>query len=325
MKPYLIDIPVALIFFNRPDTFKKVFEAVASARPSKLFLIQDGAREGKTGELEKVKRCRDLISIDWECEVHEDFSVRNLGCGLRIYTGLTKAFEVVDRLVIVEDDIVIGEDMLPFCAEMLEKYKNDERIGVISGMNHLWEYNRTPYSYFFSMKGGAIWGWATWRRVWNSIDWNLECADNDYLMSTLEANTLPQMNGKALARRTKAKKESMRKGEKQTSWSTQFDITTCKLQSRMNLIPVKNLTSNIGLMGEHTSVADLSLIPKGLRKIYFAPTYKLKWPLKHPQYVIDDVIYSNMQNNVMTGGFAGKYYRFFEVLIYKLFSMFKGK
>ena len=38
----------------------------------------------------------------------------------------------MDRLVIIEDDIVIGEDMLPFCAEVLERYKDDERIGLIS-------------------------------------------------------------------------------------------------------------------------------------------------------------------------------------------------
>lgn len=53
MKGFLTDVPVALIFFNRPDTFQKTFEAVAAARPSKLFLIQDGARKSKPGEDKK--------------------------------------------------------------------------------------------------------------------------------------------------------------------------------------------------------------------------------------------------------------------------------
>ncbi len=318
MKKFLTDIPVALIFFNRPDTFAKVFESVAAARPSKLFLIQDGARKNKQGEDVKVLECRKHINIDWECEVYKDYSTENLGCGRRVYTGISKAFEVVDRLVIIEDDIVIGEDMLPFCAEMLERYKDDERIGVISGMNHLGVYNSTPYSYLFSMKGGAIWGWATWKRVWDDMDWDLECAENDYVMTTLSKNTLPQMDGISIAKRIMSKYNSMKRGERQTSWTTQFDATTCKLQHRMNLIPSMNLTSNIGLIGEHSNSEKLQQLPRGMRRLYFAKTYKFQWPLKHPKYIIDDVVYSDKQRKIMTGGFMGQYFRLAERFLYKI-------
>ncbi len=319
MKPFLTDVPVALIFFNRPDCFEKVFQAVAKARPSKLFLIQDGARPNKKGEQEKVLECRKYINIDWECEVHEDYSEENLGCGLRIYTGVSKAFESVDRLVIIEDDIVIGEDMLPFCSEMLEKYKNDERIGLISGMNHLWEYKRCPNSYFFSSRGGAIWGWATWKRVWDLVDWDLTCAEDDYVMNTLANMTLPQIDGKELATRTINKYNSMKRGERQTSWSTQFIVSSCILQSRLYIVPSKNLTSNIGLVGEHANHSGLNIVPRGLRKVYYAPTFALERPLRHPKYVIDDSIYYTLQRKVMTGGsFWGKVYRRLETNLYKL-------
>ena len=39
-----IDVAVLLIFFNRPEKFKEVFAQVQKAKPSKLFLYQDGAR-----------------------------------------------------------------------------------------------------------------------------------------------------------------------------------------------------------------------------------------------------------------------------------------
>lgn len=319
MKPFLTDVPVALIFFNRPDCFEKVFQAVAKARPSKLFLIQDGARPNKKGEQEKVLECRKYINIDWECEVHEDYSEKNLGCGLRIYSGVSKAFESVDRLVIVEDDIVIGEDMLPFCSEMLEKYKNDERIGLISGMNHLWEYKRCPNSYFFSSRGGSIWGWATWKRVWEGIDWNLNCAEDEYVMATLAALTLPQINGKEIAERTIKKHDSILKGERQTSWSTQFIVSTCILQNRLYIVPSKNLTTNIGLQGEHSGHSNINQVPRGQRKIYFAPTFVLDRPLRHPKYVIDDSIYYTEQRKVMDGGsFLRKLSRIIECKLYKL-------
>lgn len=39
--PAQIDIAVLMLFFNRPDSLKKVFEQVRKARPSQLFLYQD--------------------------------------------------------------------------------------------------------------------------------------------------------------------------------------------------------------------------------------------------------------------------------------------
>ncbi len=319
MKPYLIDIPVALVFFNRPDTFATAFKAVANARPSKLFLIQDGARINKPGEEQKIQKCRSLIKIDWECEVYEDFSSENLGCGKRIYTGITNAFKYVDRLVIIEDDIVIGEDMLPFCAEVLERYKDDERIGLISGMNHLGVYS-TPSSYFFT-HGGAIWGWATWKRVWDCIDWSLSCVEDSYVMNILEHQSLPYIDGTGIANGTKEKYVSMKNGEKQTSWTTQFLVTSILLQHRLKIVPSKNLTSNIGLIGEHSKSSSIWQVPRGQRCIYFAPTYKLEKPLRHPKYIIDDVLYNSKQRKIMTGGCLGKYVRRVERLLYKLFPI----
>ena len=93
MKPFKTDIAVAMIFFNRPDTLKTVFESVREAQPSKLYLIQDGARANRPKDVENVAKCREVVSnIDWECEVVHDYSDINLGCGKRIFTGLSNVF-----------------------------------------------------------------------------------------------------------------------------------------------------------------------------------------------------------------------------------------
>ena len=44
MKSALVDVPVLILFFNRPQQLSQVFEQVKKARPSRLFLYQDGAR-----------------------------------------------------------------------------------------------------------------------------------------------------------------------------------------------------------------------------------------------------------------------------------------
>ena len=138
MEPFKTDIAVAMIFFNRPNTLKTVFESVREARPSKLYLIQDGARANHPEDVENIAKCRGIVNnIDWECEVIRDYSDVNLGCGKRIFTGLGNVFTREKYAAIIEDDIVIGKSFLPFCREMCERYKDDQRIHMISGMNHL--------------------------------------------------------------------------------------------------------------------------------------------------------------------------------------------
>ena len=79
--PAKTDIAVLLLFFTRSDTFAQVFEAVRLARPSKLFLYQDGPRDER--DMAGIEACRQIVSdehIDWECEVHRRYLDHNEGC-----------------------------------------------------------------------------------------------------------------------------------------------------------------------------------------------------------------------------------------------------
>lgn len=76
-----IDIPVLILFFNRPNMLKRVFEQVKIAKPSKLYLFQDGARENRLDDVVNVQKCREVVSdIDWECEVYTNYQEKNNGC-----------------------------------------------------------------------------------------------------------------------------------------------------------------------------------------------------------------------------------------------------
>ena len=186
-----IDVPVAMVFFNRPEQFRIVFEAVKAARPSKLFLIQDGPREGRKDDIDKIDRCREiLLEIDWECQVYKNFSDINLGCGKRVYTGLSWAFQYVDRLIILEDDTVPCLSWFTFASNVLEKYKDDNRVGMVTGVNHLGQYNQSGSDYFFATCG-SIAGWATWKRVWERNDYDVPFVDSVYYMDLLSRNIYP--------------------------------------------------------------------------------------------------------------------------------------
>lgn len=291
---YNTNVPVALVFFARPDVLKITFDAIRYAKPKILFLIQDGVRVNRMDDLSKIAQCREIVEqIDWKCEVYKNYSDENLGCGMRVYSGISWAFEHVDRLAIVEDDCVPSRAFFRFCEEILEKYKDDERIDMISGMNNLEIYDKTPYDYFFTERG-SIAGWATWKRAWQTIDFYMEYV-NDQDAERLVTN----LYGKKLYKRVRAMLEKLDQGERVTSWSLQRGMNMF-LNSGLIIVPKRNLITNIGIAENGAnSPSSIKFIPRAIRKIYYMPTYELDFPLKHPKYLINDVEFNRKYDRLM--------------------------
>ncbi len=169
-----LSTPVVLIIFNRPDTTEKVFQAIRQAQPQQLFVIADGARIDRPNEAEKCAAARAVIDrVDWECEVLTNFSDTNLGCGIRIVSGLNWVFSQVESAIILEDDCLPAPSFFTFCQELLDRYQDDERVMHISGNNFQNGQSRTEYSYYFS-KYNHSWGWATWSRAWKHFDFEMK-------------------------------------------------------------------------------------------------------------------------------------------------------
>ena len=287
-KPYRIDVAVFLIFFNRPDTFQEVFNSVKKARPKKLFLVCDGPRVNNEKDRELAVQCKSIAEeIDWNCEVYKNYSEENLGCGKRMSSGISWAFEYVDRIIILEDDCVPGQDFFLFCHEMLERYKDDEHVCMINAMNHLGVYDKCPYSYFFGQ--GCCWGWATWKRVWRDFDYNMTFLSDNYAMKCLERKYEYYSNAIKIGRE---KKEILDKGGKLTAWTYQMGMSTTLSHEGVAIVPKYNLITNIGFCGEHS--AGLKRLNKKTRQYFNMKTYKMEFPLSHPKYEVEDLIYYDL-------------------------------
>jgi len=292
MKQYLVDVPVLLIFFTRPDHFKQVFEQVKKARPSKLFLYQDGPRKERVDDVENIKKCREIAEeIDWDCKVKHFYQENNVGCDPSMFIAIKWAFKHVDRCVILEDDVVPSQSFFPFCKELLERYCNDERITMISGMNHLDISEGNPYSYLFT-KNQSIWGWATWKRNVDLWDKDYVFLDDENTLKLLKQNV--ESNYQYSIETCKRHKISGREHFESISWSSQ------NLNSMINIVPTKNMISNIGIgeNGTHSS-SSLYLMPKALQKLFFKERYEIEFPLKHPKYVMEDKEYTQKLNKMM--------------------------
>lgn len=293
-----IDVPVLLIFFNRPGCFAQVFEQVKKARPSKLFLYQDGARNGNEKDKIGVAKCREIAEdIDWECEVYRLYQKQNFGCDPSEYIAQKWAFDHVDRCIILEDDDVPTQSFFLFCKELLERYKGDERVNMICGMNNLESFN-TPYSYLFT-ETGSIWGWATWKRVVDEWESQYDFLQDHYNKQCL-ARYLENagFDVKSKFKTWQSERDSGVEHYETILGSSQF------LHHRLNIVPAKNMIINVGNTPEGSthSMNNLDAIPRGLRRIYTMKAYEIEFPLKHPQYMINDVEFQRQLFRIMGVG-----------------------
>lgn len=318
-----IDIAVLILFFNRPASLERVFEQVRIARPSKLYLFQDGAREGRPDDVVNIQKCRDVVSnIDWECEIHTHYCEKNYGCDPAEYLSQKWMFETEEMGIILEDDDVPAQSFFPFCKELLEKYKDDQRINMICGMNNTGISEHCPYDYLFSTSG-SIWGWATWKRVIDEWTEYIGFVDDEYAVRLFKDIYKGKREVTNYIKKCKACNNSG------IAYYEYIQNGNALPQSRLNIIPKKNLISNIGFEGESThGVANFELLPRGIRQIFNMKTYEYDFPLKHPRYVMEDMVFLRKIKRVMAEGYPlVRFYRHCESVIYRMrsgdFSMWR--
>lgn len=266
--------PILFLIFNRPDTTEQVFEEIRKAQPPRIYIAADGARSNRPGEKELCEKTRLITQkVDWDCDVKTLFRTENLGCGKAVSQAITWFFDNEPEGIILEDDILPHPDFFPYCDELLEKYRNDENIQLITGRNNFFNDYTSDHSYYMSSYF-HIWGWASWRRVWNTYEFDAARLSKEIFMQKIESR-LP------------------RKGA--SYWSAIFDMMSnhgCDtwdyqlyfnqiLNDRFTIIPYSNLTQNIGF-GEkatHTATTDVRQILHKGDKIL---------PLRHPVGIMED-------------------------------------
>lgn len=260
--------PILLIMFNRPHRAAQVFEKIRQVRPSKMFMVVDGARPNHPGEAEKVQQCRAFKDlVDWECDLKVDFAETNMGCKDRVASGITWAFKHVDELIILEDDCVPDLSFFRFCREMLDKYRDDNRIFSIGGSNH--DYCE-PFeeSYAFT-KRCYLWGWATWKRAWKTYDITMKLwpklRQDKYLKNIL----------RKLDRLQVEREFQMTYEGKINTWDYQYWLSSL-INHGLHIVPRVNMVRNIGFEpgGTHTLFPDFNAL-------YMEEA--INFPLTHPE------------------------------------------
>ena len=280
------DVTVLLIFFTRIETLRRTFDVIRQSRPSRLYLYQDGPRNDD--DVEKLAAARTIVSdehIDWPCEVHRNFQENNGGAWASNYQAERWVFSEQDRAIVLEDDSTPSRSFIPFCKELLDRYADDQRVGLIAGFNHE-GITDAPYDYIFTTVM-PIWGWATWRRVVDQWDEHYAVVSEDYDMHQLEALVDSRRHGwKEMVRKMRHhRKAGMPIYETQLWQSLMFS-------SGLTIVPTRNMISNSGVSADSAHFTSaLSTLPKAMQRLMTLPCYEVSFPLRHPKYVIENVEY----------------------------------
>ena len=274
----MFDTPVLYLIFNRPELTKITFTSICKMKPKKLFIAADGPRIGNIKDEISCKIVREYVlsNIDWDCDLKILFREYNLGCGLSVSSALDWFFSYVDEGIILEDDCLPSKSFFMFCEIMLEKYRYENVVGHISGVNLI--YNNTnvinnSYSYYFSAII-HIWGWATWKRSWKNYNFHLSniSFDNDKkLYNNIfiheEINTFW------------SKKYEDTKNKFIDTWDYQLQFCIWS-HNQLSITPQFNLITNLGFGDEATHTKNrfdmLSNLPNSeINQIIHPPIIKI--------------------------------------------------
>jgi len=283
--------PVALVIFNRPRLTDMVFNAIAQVKPRTLLVTADGPRPGHQSDVQKCAETREIVDqVDWPCEVLKNYSDVNLGCKRRLASGLDWVFSTVEEAIVLEDDCVPHPTFFRFCQEMLQRYRDDERLMMISGANLLGSWKSENQSYHFSHHGG-IWGWASWRRAWQHFDVDMRL----WAEPEVKARVRDVVANPKLYRSIERAFDATFSGKVNT-WDYQWYFARL-LQSGLSVVSSVNLVSNRGFGSEeatHTSTAKSPLAN--------LPVYPMSFPLKPPPGMTDDRRFYELCYLLHTGG-----------------------
>jgi len=292
-----------VIAFNRPHLLERLLPILAKQRPSPLFVAFDGPRTDVPSDRERIARGVSAVqaAVGWTDQLLIRTQERNLGVRQNVSSAISWALERADPLVILEDDCMPNASFYPFCAELLERYRDDARMGVVSGTSFCPEHVRPKESYYFSNLVNC-WGWATWKRAWAHYD--------DAMTgwpSLATSGELDRLFTSESARGYWRKRLDRVKAERIQSWAYRWELS-CWASKLWTISPSRNLVSNVGFGADAANLAWPN-DPLGRR-----PTLELPFPLVHPAQLqvskhIDDWVQAHVNESPLHHKLIRAFYR----------------
>lgn len=261
--------PIILFVYNRPELTRRTLESLANnkeATESILYIFSDGPKSDSTpDQLELVKSVREVIrEKQWCGKVYILEKEENSGLAKSVLEGVSEIIKKYEKVIVLEDDLILSPFFLKYMNEGLELYQNEDRVISIHGYVYPIK-EPLPETYF--IRGADCWGWATWKRGWGLLE-----TDGKKLLDLLRLKGLTKpFDFNNSYGYTKMLRKQVA-GEN-NSWAILW-YASAFLKDKLTLYPGRSLVSNIGNEGTGTHVKNtdnfstiLSDTPVEIKKI----------------------------------------------------------
>ena len=240
--------PIVVFTYNRPNHTQRTVESLLKnplAKKSDLIIFSDAAPT--PSQRQAVDEVRSYLS---ELSGFRSIKVihrnKNFGLAESIIQGVTEVLQQSEKVIVLEDDMVVSPHFLKYMNEALGKFVDDDRVISVHGYVYPVDFE-LPEAFF--LPGADCWGWATWRRGWALFN-----SDGQYLLDELVRRHLIQEFDYNGAYPFLNMLKDQIKGEND-SWAIRW-YASAFLTNKLTLYPGRSLVNNIGNDGSGTHCGD---------------------------------------------------------------------
>lgn len=169
---------IVLFVYNRPEHTRQTVEALARnllAKESELWIFSDAAKDLDSADRVAAVRAyvNSLAARNWFSNVHVLEAEQNRGLAKSVITGVTQVIDMFGSAIVMEDDLVTAPDFLTFMNACLEFYRDNDKIGSISGYSAPVKIPEDYKDSVYIISRSCSYGWATWADRWQQVDWDV--------------------------------------------------------------------------------------------------------------------------------------------------------
>ena len=178
--------PIVVFTYNRPEHTLRAFNALLKnplANESDIIIYSDSAKTANHNKaVDEVRSfLSEITGFRSKKVIHRD---NNFGLAESIIQGVTGVLQESEKVIVLEDDLVVSPYFLEYMNEALDQFVDDNRVISVHGYVYPVDI-KLPEAFF--LPGADCWGWATWRRGWEIFNPN-----GQYLLDELVRRHLIQ-------------------------------------------------------------------------------------------------------------------------------------
>ncbi len=166
------ETPVLLLGYNRPEQMQGLIRSLAAVKPKLILLSVDGPKTNRQKDVHLVRQTQEMVNeITWDAKIRTRFRESNLGLRNAVVDSVTWANSEYGKVIVLEDDVRAGSQLLDYLNYNLVKYEIQRDIAHVNG------YNLVPIECITNPNETSrmsiypeSFAWATWERAWTKYD-----------------------------------------------------------------------------------------------------------------------------------------------------------